>query len=200
MASERKSFALRLDPDLYNAVARLASADLRSVNAEIEYLLREALRARGVRVEAGAEGSSIEAVAQPTGATTAVASVTLAGPAIVRAASSADIEAAGYVRLRNEGASPDRLVALRSECAEAVQIHAASAGATRVLSSLDIPAGGVLELAPGGPHFLILVGVRRAFAPGETVKIRLSFAVAAPLELDFLAVGDSREGWEVLGG
>ncbi|MEQ1709022.1 MAG: Arc family DNA-binding protein [Terricaulis sp.] len=51
MASERKSFALRLDPALFDALARLASADLRSVNAEIEYLLREALRARGVRIE-----------------------------------------------------------------------------------------------------------------------------------------------------
>lgn len=48
MASEKKAFALRIDPALFAAVARLASADLRSVNAEIEVLLREALRARGV--------------------------------------------------------------------------------------------------------------------------------------------------------
>jgi hypothetical protein len=51
MASERKAFALRLDPALHDAVARLASVDLRSVNAEIEYLLREALRARGMKIE-----------------------------------------------------------------------------------------------------------------------------------------------------
>ena len=51
--ADRKAFALRLDPALFAAIARLASADLRSVNSEIEYLLREALRARGVRVEAG---------------------------------------------------------------------------------------------------------------------------------------------------
>ena len=54
MASDRKAFALRLDPALYDAIARLANADLRSVNAEIEYLLREALKARGARVEAEA--------------------------------------------------------------------------------------------------------------------------------------------------
>ncbi len=52
MASERKAFALRLDPALYDTIARLASGDLRSVNAEIEVLLREALRARGARIEA----------------------------------------------------------------------------------------------------------------------------------------------------
>jgi hypothetical protein len=51
MASEKKAFALRVDPALFGAVARLASADLRSVNAEIECLLREALKARGVRIE-----------------------------------------------------------------------------------------------------------------------------------------------------
>lgn len=54
MASDRKAFALRLDPALYNAIARMAGVELRSVNAEIEFLLREALRARGVRIEAPA--------------------------------------------------------------------------------------------------------------------------------------------------
>jgi len=53
MASpDKKAFALRLDPKLYAAIARLASGDLRSVNAEIEYLLREALKSRGVRLDA----------------------------------------------------------------------------------------------------------------------------------------------------
>jgi hypothetical protein len=51
MPSDRKAFALRLDPALYDAIARLAGADLRSVNAEIECLLREALKTRGVRIE-----------------------------------------------------------------------------------------------------------------------------------------------------
>ncbi len=52
MASpDKKAFALRLDPALYAALARLANAELRSVNAEIEFLLREALKARGVRLE-----------------------------------------------------------------------------------------------------------------------------------------------------
>ena len=49
--AEKKPFALRLDPALYAALARVANADLRSVNAEIEFLLREALKARGVKLE-----------------------------------------------------------------------------------------------------------------------------------------------------
>jgi len=50
MTEARKPFALRLDPVLHAAVERAAATDLRSVNAEIECLLREALAKRGVRV------------------------------------------------------------------------------------------------------------------------------------------------------
>jgi hypothetical protein len=50
MADLRKPFALRLDPLLHAAVERAAAGDLRSVNAEIECLLREALARRGVKV------------------------------------------------------------------------------------------------------------------------------------------------------
>lgn len=47
-APERKAFALRLDPALHAALERLAATELRSLNAEIEVLLREALARRGV--------------------------------------------------------------------------------------------------------------------------------------------------------
>ena len=50
-ASSKKAFALRLDPALYAAIERLAAAELRSANAEIEILLREALSRRGVAVK-----------------------------------------------------------------------------------------------------------------------------------------------------
>jgi hypothetical protein len=46
----KKAFPLRLDPVLHDALQRAADADFRSVNAEIEVLLREALARRGVRV------------------------------------------------------------------------------------------------------------------------------------------------------
>ncbi len=50
MPDVRKPFALRLDPLLHAAIERAAAGDLRSVNAEIECLLREALARRGVKV------------------------------------------------------------------------------------------------------------------------------------------------------
>jgi hypothetical protein len=46
----KKAFPLRIEPSLWEALERAAAADLRSVNAEIECLLREALGRRGVKV------------------------------------------------------------------------------------------------------------------------------------------------------
>jgi hypothetical protein len=49
MASpDKKAFLLRIDPALWAEIERLAAAELRSANAQVEYLLREALRSRGV--------------------------------------------------------------------------------------------------------------------------------------------------------
>jgi hypothetical protein len=47
---EKKAFPLRLDPALYAAIERAAAGDFRSVNAEVEVLLREALERRGITV------------------------------------------------------------------------------------------------------------------------------------------------------
>ena len=46
----KKSYPLRIDPALWEQLQRLAANDLRSVNAEIEFLLREALARRGIRI------------------------------------------------------------------------------------------------------------------------------------------------------
>jgi hypothetical protein len=45
--SERKNLLLRLDPAVHNALARWASDELRSTNAQIEFLLRRALADAG---------------------------------------------------------------------------------------------------------------------------------------------------------
>jgi hypothetical protein len=53
MASpDKKSFLLRIDPVVWAEIERLAAAELRSVNAQVEYLLREATRVRGLRAKA----------------------------------------------------------------------------------------------------------------------------------------------------
>jgi hypothetical protein len=53
--AERKSFLLRIDGDLWAGIEAWAQADLRSVNGQIEYLLREAMEKRKGRRPARSE-------------------------------------------------------------------------------------------------------------------------------------------------
>jgi hypothetical protein len=46
--TDKKAFLLRLDRAVWAALDRLAQAELRSVNAQIEFLLRDALARRGI--------------------------------------------------------------------------------------------------------------------------------------------------------
>jgi hypothetical protein len=49
----KKAFALRIDPDLWAEIERLAAQELRSANAQVEFMLREALARRGIKPRAG---------------------------------------------------------------------------------------------------------------------------------------------------
>ncbi len=49
--STRKSFLLRISPELYEALEAWAQQEFRSVNAHIEFLLKEAMRKRRRRTE-----------------------------------------------------------------------------------------------------------------------------------------------------
>ncbi|PYE51099.1 ribbon-helix-helix domain-containing protein [Deinococcus yavapaiensis] len=50
--AKRKAFALRISPELYDALERWAADELRSVNAQIEYLLSDAVKRAGRMKEA----------------------------------------------------------------------------------------------------------------------------------------------------
>lgn len=64
MAASRKAFLLRIDPTVLDAVQRWANDDLRSLNGQIEFLLRQALADAGRKPakpradEAGDQGSA----------------------------------------------------------------------------------------------------------------------------------------------
>ena len=61
--AERKSFLLRIDPAVLLGVQRWANDDLRSLNAQIEFLLRRALREAGREIR-GEEDSARERAAR----------------------------------------------------------------------------------------------------------------------------------------
>jgi hypothetical protein len=54
--AERKSFLLRLDQETFDAVQRWANDELRSVNGQVEFLLRRALREGGRLNDRGTAG------------------------------------------------------------------------------------------------------------------------------------------------
>ncbi|MBL8821004.1 MAG: hypothetical protein JNJ77_00325 [Planctomycetia bacterium] len=54
----RKSFLLRLDPALLAALQRWAEQDLRSLNGQIEYLLRQAVVKQGIKIQEVVESQS----------------------------------------------------------------------------------------------------------------------------------------------
>lgn len=60
--AERKAFLLRVDPALLDALQRWASDDLRSLNGQIEFVLRRALQREGRAVG----GSTAPAAAPPS--------------------------------------------------------------------------------------------------------------------------------------
>ncbi len=55
--AERKAFLLRIDPELYRALQRWAADDLRSLNAQIEFVLRRAVQQAGRVRGDGGEGA-----------------------------------------------------------------------------------------------------------------------------------------------
>jgi|HigsolmetaAR203D_1030402.scaffolds.fasta_scaffold08355_4 hypothetical protein len=71
MANPKKAFPLRLDPDVYRAIEQWANDEFRSVNAHIEYLLREALYRSG-RLKRRPPGMMPEAEGESGGGTQSV--------------------------------------------------------------------------------------------------------------------------------
>jgi copper(I)-binding protein len=95
---------------------------------------------------------------------------------------------AGYLTIRNNGAAPDRLVAVETEAAKVAQVHEMSMDGgvmkmRQLTNGLDIPAGKTVELKPGGFH-IMLMELARPFAQGDSYKITLVFERAGRTTVD----------------
>lgn len=100
--------------------------------------------------------------------------------------------AVGFLTIANGGAEDDRLLSASSEVAGETQIHEMvvfdDVMRMRPLpGGLPIPAGGTVELAPGGFH-LMLMDLRRPLVEGTTVEVTLTFERAGRVVVP-LAVG-----------
>lgn len=94
--------------------------------------------------------------------------------------------AALYLTVRNRGARGDALVGATTDIAERVETHETVMKDGRMTMRLvpggfDVPAGGSLELAPGGMH-LMLFGVSQ-IAAGDNVDFVLQFENAGEVQI-----------------
>lgn len=131
--------------------------------------------------EAGAEHEGDHETA-PAAASGRLGSIVVSGG---YARESSGQEAAVYLTIADFGPA-DRLVRATSDAAADTQIHETrvegATGSMRPLDGLDIPAGGSVELRPGGLHIMLL-GLREPLEPGDTISIALEFEVAGKLVL-----------------
>ncbi|HRO25929.1 MAG TPA: copper chaperone PCu(A)C [Luteimonas sp.] len=86
--------------------------------------------------------------------------------------------AAGYLLIANPGPAEVRLVAVRSDAAERVEIHEMrhEDGVMRMRELADglaVPAGGSVELKPGGYHLMFIGPRAGAFEPGQRIDATL---------------------------
>lgn len=97
----------------------------------------------------------------------------------------------GYFKITNNGPA-DRLVSVKSERAESVELHEMKMnGAVMEMRELDggiaIPAKTTVELKPGSYH-LMFMNVQQPFKEGEMVKATLVFEKSGSVDVEF-AVG-----------
>ncbi len=101
--------------------------------------------------------------------------------------------AATYLTVTNEGAG-DRLLGASSPAARLVLLHAEveehGMQHMRQLESVEVPAHGYVELAPGQMH-LMLVDIAAPLKPDTTIKLTLRFENAGDLTID-VPVRDGR--------
>jgi len=111
--------------------------------------------------------------------------------------------AAAYVSLRNDGAADDRLISAASPAAESVTLHNTAeengAATMRPLADAMIPAGGVLEMEPGGPH-LMLMDLSAPIKEGTSLPVTLVFeragTVTVPVEVAPIGADSPSDGHE----
>ena len=89
------------------------------------------------------------------------------------------------MKIENKGAA-DQLVSASSPVAGEVQLHEMAMDGNvmkmRQVKDIAVPAGGAVELKPGGLH-LMFMNIKAPLTAGETVPVKLKFAKAGEVEV-----------------
>jgi hypothetical protein len=107
---------------------------------------------------------------------------------------------AGYMRITNNGSTPDRLLSESSDVARSVEFHETTIenGIARMRplkEGVEIKPGETIEFKPSSYH-VMFVGLKKPLAAGEHVKAMLTFEKAGTVDIDYdvLAMGASPTG------
>jgi periplasmic copper chaperone A len=96
---------------------------------------------------------------------------------------------AAYLRIVNGGKTADRLLSVSTPAAGKTELHTHvhEAGVMRMrqVEAIDVPAGGSVELKPGGLH-VMLFGLEKPLHAGFGFPLTLTFAKAGAVEVTVL--------------
>ena len=105
--------------------------------------------------------------------------------AYTRATVPGQMAAGGFMKIENKGAA-DQLISASSPVASEVQLHEMAMDGNvmkmRQVKDIVVPAGGAVELKPGGLH-LMFMNIKAPLSAGETVPVKLKFAKAGEVEV-----------------
>ncbi len=92
-----------------------------------------------------------------------------------------------YMQLSNAGGSADALVSASTDVAEVVEIHESfmenDVMKMRPVEKVDVPAGGMAALEPGGLH-VMLINLKQQLEPGSKISVTLNFEQSGPLNIE----------------
>lgn len=94
------------------------------------------------------------------------------------------VNSAAYMIITNRGGINDRLLRVEGDVAQAIELHRSEIvdGVMRMtpVVNIEIPAGGQIELKPGGLH-VMLVGIKGELKPRDQVSLILIFELSGNL-------------------
>jgi copper(I)-binding protein len=105
---------------------------------------------------------------------------------------------AAYMRIRNQGTEPERLLAAQTVEAQSAELHNSTitpegVARMRPVETLEIPPGGEAKLAPGGLH-LMLVELRGQLFEGTMFPMTLVFERAGEVEIEVEVTAGGGDG------
>jgi periplasmic copper chaperone A len=123
-----------------------------------------------------------------------------------RATPAGALTGAVYMTLDNKTSTADRLTGASSDVADKLQIHQMTVvngvmQMRELTDGLPIPAGGSVTLKPGSYH-VMLVGLKKPLAAGETFPLTLTFEKAGniPVTVQVQAMGAMQDNMGGMGG